>query len=103
MLTMSSRGSSPRVRGTAQAGVAPHGDRRFIPACAGNGLASISLIANTFCRGKIPTGIPCVCKGHGNSLLTGLDSSGAEKLTSFIPSKSWGIRRFVPTVSKSNP
>ncbi len=65
---------------------------RFIPACAGNRLDAMYLIAETFRRGRISTGILRIGDDHGNSLLTTLLVGGAAKLTSFRPSKSWGIR-----------
>ena len=118
-----STGSSPRVRGTATDGDRPRRMFRFIPACAGNGGVARALADKT-------TVHPRVCGERTNRMLltprhlpvgpvstaefrpvrrpaTGNhrapSSSGGENLTSFSPSKSCGIRRLMPTVSKSNP
>ena len=117
-------GSSPRVRGTGRGSVEVCHRLRFIPACAGNrDLRKFSLASQTVhprvCEEQTSlyvldiTHFPRGWKSYRHNArrnsppwsghpLSGLSGIGV-KLTSFSPSKSRGIRRFVPTVSKSNP
>ena len=117
-------GSSPRVRGTLEQrhGVRP--ELRFIPACAGNAPPSSPsagrwqvhprvcgersshnlLIDESYPNMSLSTG------KFGNVLLRSKRTAplsyarsiaGARKRTSFMPSKSVGVRRLTPQVSKS--
>ena len=97
--------------------------RRFIPAPAGNSRhplspgitcpvhpracgeqsTPMSLMEDDLQATVIPTNIPPAGGGHYNSHQHALFPGGGAKLTSFSPSNSRGIRRLIPTVSKSKP
>ena len=121
---VSHTGSSPRVRGTQRRRQRRHVVRRFIPACAGNAstarraprAAAVHprvcgersshnlLIDESYPNMSLSTG------KFGNVLLRSKRTAplsyaqsvaGGRKRTSFMPSKSAGVRRLTPQVSKS--
>ena len=117
-------GSSPRVRGTLHRDQRDRPAARFIPACAGNASKRVFapsrstvhprvcgersshnlLIDESYPNMSLSTG------KFGNVLLRSKRTAplsyarsiaGARKRTSFMPSKSVGVRRLTPQVSKS--
>ena len=81
----------PRVRGTAHIDQVPYSTFRFIPARAGNSLPADHCSTEVFTISKRVPPFYRVFPIFGR---------GANA-TSFNPSKSIGIRRFLPTVTKS--
>ena len=100
-------GSSPRLRGTDPhhqwAGAGTYGLHPVHPRACGEQSTPMSLMEDDLQATVIPTNIPPAGGGHYNSHQHALFPGGGAKLTSFSPSNSRGIRRLIPTVSKSKP
>ncbi len=83
-------GSSPRVRGTDAKDMLEYAIHRFIPACAGNRLLGSHCSVIIFTMSKDLPMILTIFRGRTPDQVS---LSTGEKTTSFMPSKSTGLRR----------